>query len=87
MHSSICIFRAIVVDNADKVKKLVSNKRDMPTLKHIVLMDGNEVTEELKKQAGEEGVELHKFYDLVEMGKKDVQEDVPPKPDDTYIIW
>jgi long-chain acyl-CoA synthetase len=58
----------------------------MPTLKHIVVMNPGVVTSELEQQAKDVNIDLHKFYDLVAVGEKNLQEDVPPQPDDTYII-
>lgn len=59
----------------------------MATLRHIIAMKNDAITPELETLAKSSNIQLHKFYDLVEYGQKYTQKDIPPKPDDTYIIW
>lgn len=77
----------IVVDRADKVTKLISTAAKTPTLKHIVIIFEDTLTEDLKAKAAEVNLQLHKFNDLLEIGENHVQQDSEPTPADTFLIW
>ena len=59
----------------------------MPSLRHLIAIKHEAITPELLAQAEDVGIKLHKFYDLVDDGKNNIQKDVPPSPEDTYMIW
>lgn len=77
----------IVVEDEPKIKKLLEMSNEMPSLKHIVAMKHEAITGEVEDLARNTKIRLHKFYELVQFGLKNAQKDVPPKPDDTFIIW
>lgn len=75
----------IVVDDPDKIEKLLVNIRQTPTLKHIVLINTEKLTDELVAKARENGLQIHSFDELQNDQTESV-EDVEPKADDLYII-
>ncbi|GMS90594.1 hypothetical protein PENTCL1PPCAC_12769, partial [Pristionchus entomophagus] len=76
----------IVVDNVDKARKLIGAKGDIPTLRHIVVLEEAEVNKALEEEGEKVGVSIHRFSVLLEAGSRDKAEPVKPKTDDTYII-
>ncbi|KAI6240163.1 Arachidonate--CoA ligase [Aphelenchoides fujianensis] len=78
--------QAIVVDELDKVEKLLTNAAQTPTLKHIVLINHSKLTHALIEQAETAGIRLHKFRDLLTAGEREYHADVEPKASDLYII-
>lgn len=81
-HSS----RIIIVDDPDKIEKLLVNIDNMPTLKHIVLINADRLSDDLGTKARKHGLKIHKF-DKLQNDQNDVHPDVEPSPDDLYIIW
>jgi long-chain acyl-CoA synthetase len=75
----------IIIDHPDKIEKLLVNIEKTPTLKHIVIINAEKLTEELKNQAKEHNIQIH-IFDELQNGPVDLHEDVEPKPDDLYII-
>ncbi|GMS93212.1 hypothetical protein PENTCL1PPCAC_15387, partial [Pristionchus entomophagus] len=76
----------IVVDNVDKARKLISGKADIPTLRHIVVLEEVEVDKALEEDGEKVGISIHRFSALLEDGSRDKTVPVKPKTDDTYII-
>jgi hypothetical protein len=75
------------VEDEAKIKKILDASSSMPSLKHMIAIKPEAVTPELLEKAVLVGIQLHRFDELVEEGKNDVQKDVVPAPDDTYMIW
>uniref|UniRef100_A0AC35TZJ8 Long-chain-fatty-acid--CoA ligase n=1 Tax=Rhabditophanes sp. KR3021 TaxID=114890 RepID=A0AC35TZJ8_9BILA len=76
----------ILVDNLDKVDKLLSSKSSLPTLNHIIVIQEYEISKELESKASELGVHIHTFADLEKAGECI---DTPlhlPNKEDNYII-
>lgn len=75
----------IVVDESDKIEKLLINVSKTPTLKHIVIINSAKLDNQLVEKANENGIQIHTFDDL-QNGNVELHPDVEPKPDDLYII-
>ncbi|BFZ18085.1 hypothetical protein BsWGS_21125 [Bradybaena similaris] len=79
-----CKISTVVCDVEDKVKTLISLKSELPDLKLVVVVE--EVTEALKDEAMQAGLDLVTFADLLHLGQTHLREPVPPKPDDIFSI-
>ncbi|XP_035669719.1 long-chain-fatty-acid--CoA ligase 1-like isoform X2 [Branchiostoma floridae] len=73
----------IVCDKSDKAVKLLQNE-GISCVKCIIVMDA--ISEDARKMAEECHVELVPFSEVEEQGKQNLQEAVPPKPDDLCTI-
>lgn len=80
-------FRTVIVEDETKISKILDAVSNMPTLKHLVVIKHEAITQELLSKADKAGIQLHKFYELIIDGVNNIQQDLPPKPDDTYMIW
>lgn len=75
----------IVVDEVDKIDKLLINVSQTPTLKHVVIINAEKLTNEHIEKAKAHNVQIHKF-DEFQNGNGNLHPDVEPKPEDTYIL-
>lgn len=75
----------IVVDEFSKIEKLLVNVSKTPSLRHIVIINADKLTNELIQQAKKNNIQIHKFDEL-QNGQVELHKDVEPKPDDLYII-
>lgn len=75
------------MDDEKKTRSLLSDFSKLEYLKHIVIIEkiSDKTLKEL--QAITSNIKVHKFEDLISLGKKNLVDDVPPKPDDVCIIW
>jgi len=77
-----------VVDDEAKLTRVLGFAGECPSLKHIVVMDDLQLTAEQQERAAAANIQLHKYKELLaSVGETELQEDVPPKPTDNYIIW
>ncbi|GMT23651.1 hypothetical protein PFISCL1PPCAC_14948, partial [Pristionchus fissidentatus] len=76
----------VVVDSAAKAQLLLKNKTDLPSLKHIVVLDSKDV-KAVESVAAPLKVDIHTFDAVLEKGRtvKDFKP-TPPKPDDLATI-
>lgn len=74
------------MDNPDKIEKLLVNIENMSTLKHIVIINADKLSDDLDQKARKHGLRIHKFDDL-QNDQTEIHPDVEPKPEDLYIIW
>lgn len=83
----ITFFRVIIVDEIKKIEKLLESVDQMPTLKHIVFISNEpKALESIESLAKSQNIQLHLFNQLCKLGETKLVEDLPPKPDDTFII-
>ncbi|XP_071498607.1 long-chain-fatty-acid--CoA ligase 1-like [Diadema antillarum] len=76
----------VACDTAKRIKAILEKASESPSLKVIIVMLPNEVTEEVKQLARESNVQLCTIQELRELGKKHMQEPSPPSPDDLYTV-
>uniref|UniRef100_A0A0N4ZFK3 Long-chain-fatty-acid--CoA ligase n=1 Tax=Parastrongyloides trichosuri TaxID=131310 RepID=A0A0N4ZFK3_PARTI len=76
----------IIVDNLEKVNNLLLNKKDLPSLKYIVVIQEYEIDEQLLQKGRDLGIEMIPFYELEKLGSECTYSVNLPKKDDTYII-
>lgn len=78
----------VICDGMAKLKKLLENVDEMPSLKHIVVMDWNqEMTGNgIKTIAADQNIKIHGFHDLSAKGKLNPKPLRLPTIDDLYII-
>ncbi|KAJ8022903.1 Long-chain-fatty-acid--CoA ligase 1 [Holothuria leucospilota] len=76
----------VVADTSKRILALLERAADTKTLQRVVAMLPAEVTQEVKDKAKETGVDIILITDLEEIGKENLKEPVPPKPDDLYTI-
>ena len=53
----------VVVDTEDKIKTLLGLKPEVPSLATVIVVE--DVSDEVRGQAKEHGVEIVNFYDIV----------------------
>lgn len=68
----------VVCDKEEKVLALLAEKSQTPNLKLIVVVD--EVSEETQKSAKNCDVKILYFHEVEEIGKRNPQDTLPPKP-------
>ncbi|GIX87461.1 long-chain-fatty-acid--CoA ligase 5, partial [Caerostris darwini] len=73
-----------ICDNDLKVRNLLSRKKEMPSLKHIITI--NAISKELSKLAEDKDVKLHSFNEIEDVGKKHPVQKLLPKPSDICLI-
>ncbi|GIY37825.1 long-chain-fatty-acid--CoA ligase 1 [Caerostris darwini] len=73
-----------ICDNDFKVRNLLSSKKEMPSLKHIITI--NAISKELNQLAKNKDVKLHFFNDIEDMGKNNPVQKLLPKPSDVCLI-
>ncbi|GMR60431.1 hypothetical protein PMAYCL1PPCAC_30626, partial [Pristionchus mayeri] len=81
-----CEIEVIVVDNAEKTRKLIDISRRMPTLKHIVVILETEATDELVDSGRKAGIAVHRFSEVIAEGHLHPLPETKPKGEDVYII-
>lgn len=81
---NLCEISTIVCDTVQRAAALMNKATSIPSLKVIVLVE--DITKELQDVAEAAGVTLVRFSDVEEMGKKDLQNPVHPKPSDCSTI-
>ena len=60
----------------------------MPSLKHIILISKEpKAFEPVESAAKSQNIKLHLFEDIRKLGESCIVENLPPRPDDTFIIW
>ncbi|PAV73712.1 hypothetical protein WR25_04638 [Diploscapter pachys] len=79
--------RLVVVDSIKRVRSLIegNNNRSL-SLKHIIVIEEDDINEDDTSRAKEVGITLSTFSSALEKGKKLHVKLNSPKPDDTYII-
>ncbi|XP_033096900.1 long-chain-fatty-acid--CoA ligase 1-like [Anneissia japonica] len=75
---------SVIVDTDERARKLISDVSEMKCLKRIIMVE--EISEDLKRIAEKEAVELLGFYDIIELGKNNLQEPMPPQPTDLHTV-
>ncbi|NXN95391.1 ACSL5 ligase, partial [Rhinopomastus cyanomelas] len=76
----------VISDKPEKAKILLENceQQKTPCLKKIILMELFD--QELKDRGAKVGVEILSMQDVEELGKNNIREPVPPKPEDLCIV-
>ncbi|NXW23178.1 ACSL5 ligase, partial [Circaetus pectoralis] len=76
----------VVCDKPEKAQILLENceKEKTPCLKTIILMDLFD--KELKDRGAKVGVEILALQEVEELGRNNIREPVPPKPEDLCIV-
>ncbi|NXF46779.1 ACSL5 ligase, partial [Oceanites oceanicus] len=76
----------VICDKPEKAQILVENceQEQMPCLKTIILMDLFD--KELKDRGAKVGVEILALQEVEELGRNNIREPVPPKPEDLCIV-
>uniref|UniRef100_A0A1W7RAI0 Long-chain-fatty-acid--CoA ligase n=1 Tax=Hadrurus spadix TaxID=141984 RepID=A0A1W7RAI0_9SCOR len=76
--------KTVVCDKEEKVKSLLSEAPATPILKQIIVIE--EISEEIKAEAEKCQVQLYLFEEILELGKANPFEAVPPKTDDIATV-
>ncbi|GMT20857.1 hypothetical protein PFISCL1PPCAC_12153 [Pristionchus fissidentatus] len=79
-----CEIEVLVVDNAEKAEKLIEIRKRMASLRHIIVIFEDQVTEELVEMGRQAGLSVHRFSDVIKEGERNPKPEVKPKEDDTY---
>ncbi|XP_059707947.1 long-chain-fatty-acid--CoA ligase 5 [Haemorhous mexicanus] len=76
----------VICDTPSKAEVLLKNCEDKktPCLKIIVLMDLFD--EELKDRGAKVGIEILSLQEVEELGRNNIKEPVPPKPEDLSVV-
>ncbi|NXN67333.1 ACSL5 ligase, partial [Himantopus himantopus] len=76
----------VICDKPDKAQILLENceQEKTPGLKTIILMDLFDT--ELKDRGAKAGVEILALQEVEELGRNNIREPVPPKPEDLCIV-
>ncbi|XP_064320222.1 long-chain-fatty-acid--CoA ligase 5 [Phalacrocorax carbo] len=76
----------VICDKPEKAQVLLENceQEKTPCLKTVILMDLFD--EELKNRAAKVGVEILALQEVEELGRNNIREPVPPKPEDLCIV-
>ncbi|XP_052655465.1 long-chain-fatty-acid--CoA ligase 5 [Harpia harpyja] len=76
----------VICDKPEKAQILLENceKEKTPCLKTIILMDLFD--KELKDRGAKVGVEILALQEVEELGRNNIREPVPPKPEDLCIV-
>ncbi|NXN21452.1 ACSL5 ligase, partial [Nycticryphes semicollaris] len=76
----------VICDKPEKAQILLENceKEKTPGLKTVILMDLFD--EELKDRGAKIGVEILALQEIEELGRNNISEPVPPKPEDLCIV-
>uniref|UniRef100_A0A8C8RM89 Long-chain-fatty-acid--CoA ligase n=1 Tax=Pelusios castaneus TaxID=367368 RepID=A0A8C8RM89_9SAUR len=76
----------VICDKPEKALVLLENAEQgkVPGLKTIILMDLFD--DELKDKGAKEGVEILSLQEVEELGRNDLREPVPPKPEDLSVV-
>ncbi|KAK3598870.1 hypothetical protein CHS0354_008618 [Potamilus streckersoni] len=74
----------VVVDKPEKAQILLDNISTIPSLKILVLLDP--ASSKNQETAKKHNIKLVQFADLMEEGKKNFRDPIPPKPDDLAMI-
>lgn len=75
-----------IVASADKLNNITQLKSRLPTIKHVIIMDHDNLKEADKKAANEAGVEVHTFQQVEKIGEAIKEETELPKPEDIATI-
>ncbi|KAG1656671.1 Long-chain-fatty-acid--CoA ligase 1 [Nymphon striatum] len=75
---------AVVCDMEEKVAALLKEKSSTPSLKIIIHI--NDISEEMKKDAVNKGVQIISFTEVEELGKNNPTEPTLPSPEDLCTI-
>ncbi|KAF8374659.1 hypothetical protein PRIPAC_81088 [Pristionchus pacificus] len=81
-----CEIRVLVVDNAQKVDKMVGIARKVLTLKHIVMINEDEATAELVERARMTGISVHRLSEVIAEGHLKPAPELRPTEEDVYLI-
>ncbi|GFS87852.1 long-chain-fatty-acid--CoA ligase 1 [Nephila pilipes] len=74
----------VIVNNEQNALKILQNLEQVPSLRHLVMMDP--ITPQIEKMAKKGNVSLLQFAQLENIGRNNLQELVLPKPDDLFSI-
>jgi len=73
--------RIVVCDDSAKAIQLMNSKS---SLEHIVVIE--KITDEVRTKAADLGIKIHSFEELKEIGRKNLKNPIPAKPDDLATI-
>ncbi|XP_072050798.1 long-chain-fatty-acid--CoA ligase 6-like [Amphiura filiformis] len=76
----------VISDTKQRIKTLLEKADESSCLKEIIAMLPSEVDDDLRSMAEQKGVSLVTFDEILEEGKSNLREPVPPKPDDLYTV-
>ncbi|BFZ03707.1 hypothetical protein BsWGS_06746 [Bradybaena similaris] len=79
-----CEMSVVVVDTEEKLQHLINLKPEVPHLKLVVVIEPFKA--ELRSAASKQGLELIQFYELLDLGKKNLKKPIPPEPSDLFSI-
>ncbi|NWR34950.1 ACSL5 ligase, partial [Tachuris rubrigastra] len=76
----------VICDTPEKAQALLENceQKKTPCLKIIVLMDLFD--KELKDRGAKAGIDVLSLQEVEELGKNNIRQPVPPKPDDLAVV-
>ncbi|XP_041363771.1 long-chain-fatty-acid--CoA ligase 6-like [Gigantopelta aegis] len=74
----------VICDKAEKAQGLLDNAEEIPSLKTIIVMDT--ISDSNQATAKKHNIRVLSFEEVEEMGRKDIQSPVPPKPSDLSTI-
>ncbi|GFY69054.1 long-chain-fatty-acid--CoA ligase 5 [Trichonephila inaurata madagascariensis] len=74
----------VICDTEDKVQRLISKRKEIPTLKHIIMV--NNVSKETSQLAEDENIKIHFFKEIEELGEKNHAEKLLPSPSDICLV-
>ncbi|GMR46553.1 hypothetical protein PMAYCL1PPCAC_16748, partial [Pristionchus mayeri] len=81
-----CEIEVIVVDDSEKAIRLIGISPKLPTLKHIVLIQEEEVTQQVVDDGRKVGISVHRFSEIIAEGHLNPMPETRPKGDDVYMI-
>ncbi|CAG5135652.1 unnamed protein product [Candidula unifasciata] len=79
-----CEMSVMVVDTEEKLQILIDLKPEVPFLKLVVVIE--QFKAETRNAASKRGLELIQFYELLDLGKKNLKKPIPPKPSDLFSV-
>ncbi|KAI8139562.1 hypothetical protein BJV82DRAFT_646093 [Fennellomyces sp. T-0311] len=75
-----------IVASADKLANITRLKERLPTIKTVIIMDGDALKEADKKAAQDAGLEVYTFGEVEKKGESITEETELPKPEDIATI-
>ncbi|KAI2798292.1 hypothetical protein BLOT_013411 [Blomia tropicalis] len=76
----------ITCDKTLRIDQIIEQASQFTTLKHIILMDSEQITDQLRDQVSTCGFQLHTMQEVEMMGQKNPQPDHAPSVNDLAII-
>ncbi|GFQ93948.1 long-chain-fatty-acid--CoA ligase 5 [Trichonephila clavata] len=74
----------VICDTEDKVHRLISKRKEIPTLKYIIMV--NDLSKETAQLAKDEDIKIHFFKEIEELGEKNYAEKLLPSSSDFCLV-